>query len=666
MKKIKINREKCVRICNRFSVPLQALGSCLLYFIIEVLSRHSFYEAWHFMVSRPLIFLYNAFLIFVTTTVVYLFRRRIFARVIVFCFWLLLGIINGVVLLNRVTPFTGPDLQLIADAGRIIGQYISPAGLIGILAALAALAGFLVWFWFKAPKYKGKRNWLADLTAIGVSILLFVLATHGALSHRILSTYFGNIAFAYEDYGFPYCLSVTLFDTGIQEPNGYSERLVERILESEGEPEADSQEKPNLIFLQLESFFDPLQVNYLNISEDPIPYFRLLKGQYSSGYFRVPAVGAGTINTEFESITGMSLRYFGAGEYPYKTVLSEETCESLPYVLKNLGYSAHVIHNNEAAFYDRYQVYPMLGFDSFTSMEYMQDTTDTTPTGWLKDHILTEEILKCLDSTEERDYIYTVSVQGHGDYPQEPVLTDPEIRVTGAERREKNNNAWEYYCNEIHEMDDFLRELTAALEDYPEPVILVMYGDHLPTMGLRTVDLENRYLFQTEYVIWDNMDLPVEDGNLSAYQIGAKVLDLAGIHQGTMIRYHQERRNSQNYQRDLEVLQYDLLYGEQYAYGGESPYEPSHMQMGTEPVKLEEIRQSSETLFYMTGKNFTAASRLEIDGEIVEHTVYVSGEMLMVPDLQLEGGEKIRVVQVAEGQTDQVLSGSNYLRFQKD
>ena len=157
MKKIRIDRTKFIRICNRFSVPLQALGSFLLYFVIEAISRHSLYKAWYFMTARPVIFLYNAFLIFVTTTVVYLFRRRIFARVLVFSFWLLLGIVNGVVLLNRVTPFTGPDLQLLSDMGKIIGKYISGAELAGIIAALAAFAGFLIWFWFKAPKYREKR-----------------------------------------------------------------------------------------------------------------------------------------------------------------------------------------------------------------------------------------------------------------------------------------------------------------------------------------------------------------------------------------------------------------------------------------------------------------------------------------------------------------------------
>ena len=76
MKKIKIDREKVLNICNRFSVPLQALGSLILYFFIEVMSRHSFVEAWIYMTGRPLIFLYNGRLIFMTTMVVYLFRRR--------------------------------------------------------------------------------------------------------------------------------------------------------------------------------------------------------------------------------------------------------------------------------------------------------------------------------------------------------------------------------------------------------------------------------------------------------------------------------------------------------------------------------------------------------------------------------------------------------------
>ena len=50
--------------------------------------------------------------------------------------------------------------------------------------------------------------------------------------------------------------------------------------------------------VQLESFFDPELVNFLSFSQDPVPNFRYLMENYSSGYLTVPSVGAGTANTE--------------------------------------------------------------------------------------------------------------------------------------------------------------------------------------------------------------------------------------------------------------------------------------------------------------------------------------------------------------------------------
>lgn len=38
----------------------------------------------------------------------------------------------------------------------------------------------------------------------------------------------------------------------------------------------------------------------------------------------------------------------------------------------------------------------------------MPDISDVTATGWVKDHILTKEIIKTLDATDEPDYIYTI------------------------------------------------------------------------------------------------------------------------------------------------------------------------------------------------------------------------------------------------------------------
>ena len=547
-------------------------------------------------------------------------------------------------------------MKLITDALRVLNKYLSPVMVVVVLVAVACLLLSFVWMFRKGWKFQGKLRYWVNIPLILVGVLAFAGTTKLALDKRLLSNYFGNIAYAYQDYGYPYCLAVTLFDTGINEPNGYSEELMDEIVESEGKIKKTKEKNldVNILFLQLETFIDPTEINFLKFSEDPIPNFRKLMDEYSSGYYKVPAVGAGTANTEFESITGMSLRYFGAGEYPYKSILKEETCESAAYVLKNLGYGTHAIHNNEANFYGRRSVFSRLGFDTFTSEEYMPDISDTTPMGWVKDHILTDEIFKAMESTEGPDYVYTISVQGHGDYPTEPVLSNPTIKVTGAENQERNY-AWEYYVNQLYEMDQFIKELTDRLEEFDERVVLVMYGDHLPTMDLKVEDMKNRYLFQTKYVMWSNFKMKEKDKNLAAYQMMAEVFNRLGIHEGTVFNYHQTRKGTRNYQLDLQSLQYDILYGDRYVYNRENPFEATKLQLGVYPSVFTSIEPAGENSYFVNGENFTASSRLEVNKELME-TRFISPTQLLVQNLELEDGDVLDVATQSNSSTKKVLS----------
>ena len=645
---------------NKISLILQALGCAVLYFVIEAICRHSFTEAWTYMTTKPLVFAYNAAFIFTTMLIVYLFRKRIFWRIFIGSLWLFLGIVNGVLLLNRVTPFTGPDVKNLTDGLSIAKKYLTHTQMTIGAVFLGLAVIILLIILIRSPKYRGKLKYKVNIPLVLAGILAFGGITQLALEKRVLSNYFGNIAIAYEDYGYPYCLATTIFNTGISAPRDYSEKEISRIEKTEENlPATKDGSHPDILFLQLESFFDPTLVNYLDISEDPIPNFRKLMEEYSSGYYKVPSVGAGTANTEFESITGMSLHYFGPGEYPYKSILKETTCESAPYVLKNLGYTAHAVHNNEANFYGRRSIFPNLGFDTFTSAEYMKDENQKNPLGWTKDSVLTDEIVKCLDSTEGPDYVYTISVQGHGDYPSEPVLENPEITVSGAPTDELNNK-WEYYVNQIHEMDNFVKELTDRLADYPEDVVLVMYGDHLPTMGLTVEDVDNKYLFQTEYVMWDNFGLKKKKENLAAYQMAAEVMDRVGIHEGNIFKYHQARRNTKNYQVDLETLQYDLLYGKQYTYDEKNPFERTKMHMGIYDTTLESIQVVSETdhTYYIQGTNFTPSSQVKINGEWYD-TVYVNPTKLIITGKELDDFDRLSVVQRSNSSTRKAMTKSH-------
>ena len=563
----------------------------------------------------------------------------------------------------RVTPFNAQDLKVAGDAVTLFDKYFS--GFEGMMLAVGIIA-VVVWLismWRRGGQYQGKMHRIIALIGIVFCFGITGLITNLAINKRVVSNYFGNIAFAYEDYGFPYCFSASVFNTGISQPNNYSKETIEQISNDGKITEATTgrKEMPNIIFIQLESFFDPSEVEFFTTSEDPIPNFRKLMQNYSTGYFKVPSVGAGTANTEFEVLTGMNLRYFGPGEYPYKTVLKYQTAESAATALENFGYGTHALHNNGGNFYSRADVFNNIGFDTYTSKEFM-NILQVTENGWAKDDILTQHILNAMDSTEQQDFVFGITVQGHGDYPEEKVLENPRITVSGIED-EGRTNAWEYYVNQLYETDQFIGELLQKLKERGEPTVLVLYGDHLPTMGLEAKDLKSRYLYNTNYVIWDNTGLQKEDRNIPSYQIMADVFDRLDIHAGTIFNYHQTRRQTKHYLSDLELLQYDILYGEQYVYGGKenNPIKEGHMQMGVLDVTLSELIAQMDGSYSLYGENFTKSSKVYVNGE-KQKTTFLNNTRIDILDTEIKEGDTIEVSQV--GSSNRIFRTSKQYIYQ--
>lgn len=638
---------------NRLSLPLHFLLACVINFLIELVSRLSFFEAWDYMVGTPLVFLYNAFMIFATLSIVYLVRRRVFARILISVFWLFLGICNGYLLTKRVTPFNAQDLKALSEALAVSQSYFNAFEMVMIVIGVVALILWIVSMWRRGGQFTGKMHRVIALGGVVVSFGACLWLTDAAIDKRVISNYFGNIAFAYEDYGFPYCFSASLFNTGINEPSGYSQETMDEISNggelTKSETGRSEDELPNIVVVQLESFFDPTEVEWLRFSEDPIPNLRKLFDEYSSGYFKVPSVGAGTANTEFEVLTGMSMRFFGPGEYPYKTYAKFNQMESAATALKALGYGAEALHNNGGNFYSRAQVFNKMGFDHYTSKEFM-NILQTTPKGWATDDILVPNIMESMDTTEGQDFVFTISVEGHGEYPTEKVLEDPEIIVSGVED-EGQRNAWEYYVNLVHEMDKFAGALIEAIESRDEPTVVVFYGDHLPTMDLEAADLKSKYLYNTNYVIWDNIGLEKNDENVAAYQLIAEVFERLDIHSGTVFNYHQERRQTKDYLADLELLQYDMMYGEQYVYEQSGiPYGEEHMVMGVKDAEITELVEQYDGTYSIYGNNFTKQSKVYINGE-KQTTTFMNNTRLDLKESQINDGDIIMVAQVGSSNT---------------
>ena len=641
-----------------------AVWALLLNLLIETLGRFptaGIFGGLTFMVHSPLVFLYNALILYATLVLASLSKRRVFFFTIISIFWLSIGIINGVILTQRMTPFTVKDLSNLNDGLTIVTNYLSNYEIIGAIAAGLIAVGLLVLLFIKGPQkrdgVKRKRNLVAVLLVIAFTFL----SSSFVIRAGIVQTFFGNLAYAYRDYGVVYCFVNTWLNTGISKPDGYSKEEILSIFDKKelGDDNAmlltqkdEDEEHPNILFLQLESFIDPMTIQSIQLSQDPCPNFRRLMQTYSSGELTVPACGAGTANVEFEVLTGLSVKFFGPGEYPYKAVLKEKTGESLAYDLDSLGYTSHAIHNHRAVFYNRNSVFSNMGFDTFTSVEYMKNV-EKTPKNWAKDDVLTECITDALDSTDGRDMIYTISVQGHGKYPAEQVLQNPTIEVTAAPSEELKWK-YEYYVNQIYEMDQFIKALTDTLAKRGEPTVLVMYGDHIPALDMTEDDLESGNLYGTQYLIWNNIGLKKDDENLHAYQLAAHVMEMLDMQVGTIFTYQQNHKNSETYLADLKALGYDMLYGKYYIYGGTNPFKPTNLKMGVNDITIDEIVKIGDK-YYIKGRNFTQYSKVTLDGKELK-TIYLGENVLgLLEDVDPDDADKMKVSQI-ENKSGEILS----------
>jgi len=642
--------------------PLQLLlWSFALLWAVESLGQRSVLGGLRFWLHSPGAAVYNLLIYLLSLCLPLLSRRRRIWQLLISVLWLGLGIANSVMMSLRGTPLTGNDFALIKSAWTVIFSYLSPWlwGLI-LLAAAAAVAGFVLLWKRTAPC---PVNPVAAWGSVAVSALALLLLGGSFHARGVFPRELGDLTAAYREHGFAYCLGRSSFERGVEQPelSGDGETAdIDAILAAlrkaptEGEALTES---PNILFLQLECFMDPQRIKGLGFSQDPTPTFNALRAEYPSGYLTVPSYGGGTANTEFEIITGMNLLYFGTGEYPYDTILQHTACESVAFNLKEQGYTAHAIHNHNGGFYQRNQVYPHLGFDTFTSLEYMQNVS-CTPNGYAKDAVLTKEILQALTSTPGRDAVYTVSVQAHGRYPDTLPEGEWPIAVSG-ERDEARHSQLTYYVNQLYEVDCFLQKLLRELQEYPEPVLLVLYGDHLPALELTDEELSRGGMYQSEYVIWSNYSLAAEGGDLYAYQLSARMLELAGFENGVFTRLHQKYRNNPNYQAVLNLLEYDVLYGNLNTYGGEVVYVPTDMQMGTVPITVTELRLLNGELF-VYGQGFTPYSVVEID-DVWKDTEYLNDTMLRVPEYEGPLTGFAAVQQLGEDTTR--LSLSPALRF---
>ena len=647
--------EKIKKIFSYYIVKVLLIAFVLTIFC-DICNQRSFSIAFLRLFTKPLTFIFNMLIIFIPLSLSGLFKHRKFALIIFSAPWLVLAIATFIVQGYKEAPISYFELSIAMSVRSVFNTYLSIFEMILIFTAIAAAIAGLVLLYKKEHK---KERVLKHSIIASVAALLFVLSIRLPLiSVGALDDDYDNIAIAYREYGMPYCFVVSLVDRNVDKPEEYNKEIVEESLieleklmnqldkQAGSTITVNNVQKPNVIFLQLESFIDPNHILNLDFSENPVPYFTYLKENYPTGSLTVPTLGAGTSNVEFEIMTGLNLDYFAAGQYPYTTVMTEQTVESIAYNLKNYGYYSTVIHNNKATFYKRNEVFKNMGYDRFISSEFMINL-EYTQVGWTKDGILTYEIMKALKNTEESDFIYTISVQPHGKYLEnmeeiENILIN--CNFNDGSVNDKLLAQYTYYVNQIYEEDLFIKDLIQELENYNEPTMVVLYGDHLPNLDLQQDNLYLKDKYKTEYVIWSNFETNIENKDLSTFELSSHILENIECKNGIINKLHQTKSINNKYWEMYHLFEYDIFSDNNYLWNGKNPYVAGEAKLGYDDISIKSVKYENGALI-IQGENFNESSIVYLNGN-KKDTIYIDDKTLMVNIKKLDEQSKICVKQV--------------------
>lgn len=534
--------------------------AAVLNYALECLSRRSLFELFRVLVSDPATVFLNIAVIMLTLSVSMLLRQKTVMIGVISVLWLAFGIANFVVLSYRASPLTAIDLVLIRSVFSVLWIYFRPFELVLMAVGILAVIVLLVLLWKRVPRVRVRP--MRAVAAVLCALVPFV-GLSPIVKADSVDVNFSNMHESYGENGFAYSFCTTFFDRGIEEPENYDEAMLSALywMLEDAEEENTPAVLPNIIFVQLETYFDPSRLEGVEYSEDPVPVFTALKEKYPHGILTVPVLGAGTANTEFEVLCSISTSLFGAGEYPYDTIMKDTFCENSASALKQFGYRATAIHNNAAEFYDRDEIFDNMGFDDFISLEDMPNAVQN-PLGWAEDAVLTESTLQALDATDERDFVYVISVQPHGKYlDEEKMGTDGRIRAYNIPDPEEQVG-FEYYLDQLYQTDAFVGALTEELENRDEPTVCVFFGDHLPSFNWTDEDLNFGTLYDTEYVIWSNYGLESEAPDLTSYELSSHIFTELGLDCGTAARLYELYSESESYLDHMEMIAYHNLYGE--------------------------------------------------------------------------------------------------------
>ena len=451
------------------------------------------------------------------------------------------GAANYFVSLFRGTPVLPWDFSALGTAVAVAGNYrLMPTWQMGVSVALLALMiGGLRRPACRARLKMDRKDRPLRLVCLGAGVfcLLAVFPTE-KLGRLEIKTDVWDPTGSYRSGG---CLAVFLRNTEflkVDEPEDTSVERLEQIMQAIQPPEPVEipVETPNIIAIMNESWADFEAFGNLSLSQSVTDYTRSLDNAVF-GHAYTSVFGAGTSASEFEFLTGNSMAFLPSGSIPYQQYVLGPTA-SLASLLKARGYETLAFHPGERTSWQRDRAYPRMGFDTFKCGEDM-NVPQSYEHGYVSDRSDFEQLIWELEHKEPEQplFLFNVTIQSHGgytvpNYPAEVTLTDAPGQYPMAEQ----------YLTLANKTDEALEELIAYLQEMDEPTILLMFGDHQPSVEQEFLDKAygvtqdhmsmEQYMgkYQVPFLIWANYPLP-EGGpeNTSLNFLGQYLLRYAGI-----------------------------------------------------------------------------------------------------------------------------------------
>ena len=412
--------------------------------------------------------------------------------------------------------------------------------------------------------------------AIALSLIFVFLYNSPKTTERMLNkfnmTFNDNILQASNYYanGFVNAFAINCFALKVVEPEGYTQQQIQEYLSgySNSSEITNTDDAPDVIVILSEAFFDITKLNNTEFSQDPLKNFREISARDNaySGELISSALGGGTIRTEFEILTGLTVDYLTNGTSPY--IYITENLETYVSNYKDQGYYTKAIHTYNRDFYMRDTAYPYLGFDEFVAEDEIAQREDAQwRRRYLTDQTLVNEITDTLDeNTDNPNFIFAITMENHQSYGK----TDPKdivIEVKNDRLDSDTLDAVTTYTQGAYYADLSLASLVDYIDNREKETILLFFGDHLPTLGSNqsayrqagNIDQpesdpqqDRMFLYSTPFLFYSNYDIDYdatmqEHHYVSTYYMLSLLADMTGTQKTAYMNYLLDHYNDLPY-----------------------------------------------------------------------------------------------------------------------